>query len=286
MLRFTPELSEATSNRRKGGWADLTSEDKKAYDNSWSSADYANSDNIGTPVRLFYNTLYLTTPGERRKFFVSKEDGSNTRYIFIDMPYVIGSHEIAITALSPEGKARAEQLVANLMKIGQGCENEEKFYDLHFLDQERTFWANHMGDVASQTQNRALDVFRKRSATTAFRAAMIIAALWDTEGNWTLEQQEYIKQFFHYVAQKTLSGLMNRYENDYNSPAPTYSGGFKYAELFAALPTETTTAEIDALAKKFGYTRAGAKIADDLKKAGKLTPTGRGKYTKSTPASA
>ncbi len=287
MLKWTSELSEATGYRKRGDWADATSDDKKAFDNDYSGQDHAQADSFNLSVRLFYNILYLATPGELRKYLANTEDGTITRYLITGIPYELGADEPVCKQLSKDAEEKLNTLLETLQAIGNGG---TKLYDLGFLDLEREAWVKKMGAIAKKTGDYALDTFRKRSAVVGFRAAMIIAACWNAEGNWTAEQQGYIKQFFHYVAHHMLHGLMIRFAADVQAQ---HTASFKtvqrlpYEALYNAMPQTFTTSQIAAVARQQGFERNGAKIASDWKKAGYLLSTGYGKYAKQpNPASA
>lgn len=285
LLKFTTELSSVVGYRKRGDWADFTSDDKLAFHNEVSGQDHASSDAFNVSVRLFYNILYLATPGVRREFLRNTEDGTVTRYILDAIPDELGAPEPRCKKLSDDAQAKLHQLCQTLMDIS---EKGEVWYDLPFLDLEREAWVTKMGTIAKQTQNYALDTARKRSAVVGFRAGMLIAACWNPEGNWTDEQRGYIIQFFHYVANHMLAGIMMRYEKELQTPysVPTPARRVPHVQLYNALPQEFTIDQLSPLAQQYGIARAAAKIAYDWKAAGVLQSIGHGRYKKQMPTSA
>ncbi len=291
LLKHTEEMSEVTGFRGRGDWADPTADDKKAFDSAEGGSDFAQQDAHNEPVDIRYNIFYLTTPGERRKYFRGREeDGTVSRYIFATVPYTIGERETHCKELSPEAERKLHELQEELMGIG-GDEGA-KLYDLGFLDKEREKWAARMGDLAKATDGRpadlALDTFRKRSAVIGFRCAMVIAVCWNAEGKWTKKMIKYIKQTFRFVAQLTLRGQMERYGDSVREEWKKNTRGalspLPYAGVLKVLPQAFSTADLAEAAKKAGYNLSAGlsagKIAYKWVTAGAVKRTGHGKYEK------
>ncbi len=287
LLKYSTELSEVTGFRKRGDWADPTSDDKKAFDNDRIGSDFAQKDAFNMPQKALYNIFYLTTPGERKKYFAGKEeDGTISRYIFASLPYRIGAPEQHCKKLTAEGVENLHKQQQSLTGIG-GAEGT-KFYDLTFLDKERAKWTAKMNAIAERTQDAALGTYLRRAAVIGFRVAMLAAAMWDAEGNWTPLMKKRIKQMFHFVAQMALRGQMERYADPVRKQ---HEGGLAsprlpYARLFSVLPQEFTREDLKQKARQRGYARDVRKILNDWRRGGFWEQTEAGEFMKVKPSPA
>jgi hypothetical protein len=198
-------------------------------------------------LKIYYNMLVLGTPRQTNKFFSDVENGLVSRCMFASLPDGFGQKMPVFKEISPEGLVYVKKFIDRLRE----CKGTLELPEVNkALDQ----WLDEQRISALQSADRARDIFRKRSAVIGFRAAMIVAAGLAKQR----QSKKMLADFAVYIASLVLeeqlkyagARLEEALQGNGNAEKQVRLG--KRTALFAELPAEFTTADINQAMAKFG----------------------------------
>lgn len=215
LYSFIPEIATLTRTNSAGAWSQKSELYRLAFDNAKFGQDYASDNSFSGVVRVFYNWLASGTPLDVKKFFKNCEDGLVSRVLFCTLPDQLGAK------MPKWGRFSAKEL-SELQKLVKVTGTERQlFYELSYVNEALEKWLEEKRQLVVSTGDRALDVFRRRSAQIGFEAAMIfhhlyLAASTAKVPKITKPQQKTIIANAIYVAEVALAGQYGKFGEELN----------------------------------------------------------------------
>ena len=175
IFTFFPELSTLVNQRKHGSWADIDDFIKMSFDNDEYRQSYMSSDAFSGCVKLYSNMLVTGTPRSRADFFKDVEGGLVQRTAFAVLPDEFGKpNPTRIPYTASEMKA--------IIAIAERLEQQHGHVSCPKLEKSIREWCNEKGETAIDTDSRAVDMLRRRSAVIGYRAGILCYLL---EGSMT-----------------------------------------------------------------------------------------------------
>ena len=190
---FADELAQVT-DAGKQGYSNLRTIMRTAYDfGSRFGMDFASDNSYSAIVDINICSMFCTTPSALDDYMDKKaiEGGNITRTILCQLDDQIGADG---ALFKPYSEAQMEVINATLQKImadvytSEGALQPEMLLDTGWIERDVRRWCTTKGKEALQTGSSAVDVFRKRSSVSAYRAMAICYYLYLLEGEGECER--------------------------------------------------------------------------------------------------
>lgn len=250
LFSFIPEIATLTRTNSAGAWSQKSELYRLAFDNSKFGQDYASDNSFSGVVKVFYNWLASGTPLDVKKFFKNCEDGLVSRVMFYTLPDQLGM------SMPKWGSFTTSQLAA-MQKIVKTTGTERlQTYNLDYVNEALEKWLEEKRMLVVKTGDRALDVFRRRSAQMGFIAALIFHHLYikasTSRTHVTAPQKKRIVESAIYVAERALRGQYSKFAEDLNDIDAEIQERKEHApsgfgkNILDALPQQFYKADVEA----------------------------------------
>ena len=222
LFTYLEELDTLTKSNQAGAWSQKTDIYRNAFDNSEYGQDYMSDNSYSAIVRVYYNMLMCGTPRAVSRFYKDPEDGLCSRVVFSKLPDQFGEVMPIWGKMDEATSDTLNTLLDDFMEETydkNGGLKPQKVVDMKWMHKAVNLWLEDKRMSAIMTQNRALDVFRRRSAVIAFRGAMLVYYCW-TRGRKNARGLTFARQrteaFFTWLAEYTLNRQMEKYGDTLN----------------------------------------------------------------------
>lgn len=222
LFTFLEELDTLTKSNGAGAWSQKTDIYRNAFDNSEYGQDFMSDNSYSAIVRVYYNMLMCGTPRAVSRFYKDPEDGLCSRVVFSKLPDQFGEVMPIWGKMDEATSDTLNTLLDDFMEETydkNGGLKPQKVVDMKWMHKAVNLWLEDKRMSAIMTQNRALDVFRRRSAVIAFRGAMLVYYCW-TRGRKNARGLTFARQrtttFFTWLAEYTLNRQMEKYGDTLN----------------------------------------------------------------------
>jgi len=167
LVSVTDEVATVTKTNKAGAWSQKIEIYRHGFDNARYGQDYLSENSFSGIFAVFYNTLSGGTPDTTEDFFRGNtRNGSVTRYAIARVPDNFAGKMPVIKPLTAKQKAAIEHGI-DLLEQAEGEIRLPKL--LKAMDG----WLEEKAKLALETQSKAIDTFRRRSANIGFRAGGI-----------------------------------------------------------------------------------------------------------------
>ena len=164
LVSVTDEVATVTKTNKAGAWSQKTEIYRHGFDNMRYGQDYMSENSYSGIFHVFYNMLSGGTPDTTDDFFRGNAlNGSATRYSIATLPENFGGKMPVFKTLSTKQKANIEHGI-DLLEQADGEVHLPK------LLKAMAEWQEEKCQLAVETQSKAIDTFRRRSANIGFRA--------------------------------------------------------------------------------------------------------------------
>jgi hypothetical protein len=164
LISVTDEIATVTKTNKAGAWSQKTEIYRHGFDNMRYGQDFMSENSFSGIYAVFYNTLSGGTPDTTDEFFRGNAlNGSVTRYCIATLPDNFGGKMPVFKTLTAKQKAFIEQGI-DLLEQADGEVRLPK------LLKAFEAWQEEKCQLAIETQSKAIDTFRRRSANIGFRA--------------------------------------------------------------------------------------------------------------------
>ena len=213
---FADELAQVT-DAGKQGYSNLRTIMRTAYDfGSRFGMDFASDNSYSAIVDINICSMFCTTPSALDDYMDRKaiEGGNITRTILCQLDDQIGADG---ALFKPYTEAQMANINATLDKImadvytSEGALQPEMHLDTGWIERDVRRWCTDKGKEALQTGSSAVDVFRKRSSVSAFRAMAICYYLYLLEGTPEPLAQKRCRRIYLWMADYVLTMLLKRW---------------------------------------------------------------------------
>lgn len=245
LLSYTPEIDIFTSTHKRGSWADLSSYNRIAFDNTYFDLSFAQTVEHASRVKIFHNKLMCGTPKAVDRYITDYEDGNASRIIFVPIHVEIGERRPRLMPFTPEEEKRIDKFVSRL-----SCDATS--YNLDYLVTALNAYRESMRLEAIRRQDSALDLLYDRPSVIGFRAGLVAAACFKADGQQLEDEhvRQVIVNFALWVTHFSFAALMERYapqidKDELEKPVQQRRKAGKFDQLFFALPQEFTREEVD-----------------------------------------
>lgn len=213
---FADELAQVTDAGRQG-YSNLRTIMRTAYDfGSRFGMDFASDNSYSAIVDINICSMFCTTPSALDDYMDKKaiEGGNITRTILCQLDDQIGADG---ALFKPYTDAQMEAINDTLGKImadvytSEGALQPEMMLDTGWIERDVRRWCTSKGREALQTGSSAVDVFRKRSSVSAYRAMAVCYYLYLLSGTPDPVAQKRCRRIYLWMADYVLSMLLKRW---------------------------------------------------------------------------
>lgn len=172
LFSFCPEMQTLLKSNGAGSWSAKYDIYREAFDRSYWGQDYNGEQSESGMVNVAYNLTVMGTPGQIRRCFHDDnvENGLSGRVLLSEINDDLYAKMPHFEEPSAEDVERIDQAVAKLCAASG-------FYDTPRLRRAIDRWVEGVRKNASKDDNRAMGVFRKRSAIIGFRCGVVFMLL-------------------------------------------------------------------------------------------------------------
>lgn len=164
LVSVTDEVATVTRTNKAGAWSQKTEIYRHGFDNMRYGQDFMSENSYSGIFPVFYNMLSGGTPDTTEEFFRGNAlNGSVTRYSIATLPDNFGGKMPVFKTLTAKQKAAIEQGI-DLLEQADGEVRLPKL--LNAING----WLEEKCQLAIESQSKAIDTFRRRSANIGFRA--------------------------------------------------------------------------------------------------------------------
>ena len=223
-ITFDEEIDTMAKANKGGSYAQKSDLYRKAWDNAEYGQEYISGNTFTGRVNLFMNFLLLGTPVQMMKFYNDPENGLISRVNFCEIP----AQDYALLPkwkkLSPKQEDVIDKVLRRFEQMTyepvEDADNEWTVRPTVNVDDKLKFFMPLLSDwlerkrlEALDDMDRTKDMFRRRSAVKAFRAAMLCVAMYDT---LNAAIQKVIADFCLWLADNDLRTLCSLYDVEKN----------------------------------------------------------------------
>lgn len=301
---YAEELAQLTE-AGKQSYSNLRTIMRVAYDlGSKFGQDFASENSYSAVSDINICSLFCATPNDVDDFMDKKSilGGNVTRNILIQLDDELGADPAEFKELTEA----QEQLVSDILQemmddcyTSEGALQPTILLDMKWLEKDIRRWCKKKAEDALKSGNNALDVFRKRSSVSAFRASALCYYLYLLEkgidihrffkGEVTLPEKElltvqrYVRKLYKYFCESILGSMMNRWGAKYNELNKKRMEGVEYKtdeRLIDQLTTLFTRQQIDLLIKENGNLTQSRFFISQWKAKGWIEKIAKNQYRK------
>ena len=248
LFALAEEIDTVTKAFKRGfsSYGDLL---RVAFDNGLYGQDYASAESFSGMVTAYYNTLFSGTPKAMRRFYPDVEDGLVSRVCFVMLPDQFGKPMPVWGELKEKDMEEVKRQLDRLDKVSlvDNTVQPDHVMDLTFLNRDLKKWLSEQQEEAVRTNDRARDVFCRRSAVVGFRAGMLAWFLYGEKDN-PVNRRRTIA-FAHWVANQMLTQHLLRFEI-----CGTGSNVNRWEDVFSQMPDEFNREDLQRVLVANGVT--------------------------------
>lgn len=268
------EMDTLVKSESRGAWSQKSDLYRVGFDNQKYGQSYMNTEfTCSATVNVFYNLYVSGTPKSMERFFKDIENGLATRVSVVQLPDTTYSDMPHFGSYSAKEK---EEIVRWARKL-HAAEGEFRSTE---VDKAIGKWLEAKRQQAIDSDSRAADVFRRRSAVIGWRAGMLSTLLYEGKRGGQMAAA-----FAEYAAEYTFRAQMNmwgdRMEQEIAAGDDITGGRGEATALLSRLPEEFTTQMLIALRSKAGQSvkpNAINTLLSRWKKLGRITKVGEGMF--------
>ena len=288
LFTYLEELDTLTKSNQAGAWSQKTDIYRNAFDNSEYGQDYMSDNSYSAIVRVYYNMLMCGTPRAVSRFYKDPEDGLCSRVVFSKLPDQFGEVMPIWGKMDEATSDTLNTLLDDFMEETydkNGGLKPQKVVDMKWMHKAVNLWLEDKRMSAIMTQNRALDVFRRRSAVIAFRGAMLVYYCW-TRGRKNARGLTFARQrttaFFTWLAEYTLNRQMEKYGDTLNDCFAEVKQNIKTKRerLFDSLEDTFSLADLQAKCAVLAVKSQAREVVYVWRKNKLIEKIGKGSYKK------
>lgn len=271
LISICEEIDTLSKTNRAGAWSEKTDLMRNAFDNTEYGQDYMSNNSYSATLNVYYNLLFCGTPASVYRFFSPHlTDGLVSRTVFASLPDNFGGD---IPVFKPLSAKDMEEIANGITRL----ENAEGEVFLPKLSRAITLWQQEKRRLAMETQNLAIDTFRKRCAVIGFRAGALAYVL---NGN---VEDRVVTNFACWVAdyvfqQQVICFGQAIEKGDDTMETQTRQGAVQ--QLFSILPSEFTRKQLIELRIKVGQSDNVRTVISRWKQSGMIDEVEPNKYVK------
>lgn len=213
---FSDELAQVTDSGRQS-YSNLRTIMRSAYDlGAEFGMDFASENSYSAIADINICSMFCCTPSALDDYMDRRaiEGGNVTRVVLCRLEDEMGADGAIFKPYSPEQEAVIAKTLQRMMDdtyADDGALKPQIMLETGWIDDEVRQWCVSKGREAVACCSMALDVFRKRSSASAFRAASLCYYLYQLEGIAEEEARERCRQIYRFMAEYILCGLMERW---------------------------------------------------------------------------
>lgn len=270
------EMDTLVKSESRGAWSQKSDLYRVGFDNQKYGQSYMNTEfTCSATVNVFYNLYVSGTPKSMERFFKDIENGLATRVSVVQLPdttYADMPHFGSYTA-------KEQELIVRWARKLYASEGEIRCQE---VNKTIARWLESKRQQAIDSDSRAADVFRRRSAVIGWRAGMLSTLLYEGK-----KADQMAAAFAEYAAEYTFRAQMqmwgDRMEQEIAAGDDITGGRGEATALLSRLPEEFTTQMLIALRSKAGQSvkpHAINTLLSRWKKLGRIAKAGEGKFRK------
>lgn len=289
LFTFLEELDTLTKSNQAGAWSQKSDIYRNAFDNSEYGQDYMSDNSYSAIVKVFYNMLLCGTPRAVGRFYKDPEDGLCSRVVFCKLPDQFGEKLPVWKSMTENVKNQLNDKLDEIISLTfdkNGALLPEQQVAMKWLHPVVEEWLEEKRILAIENQDRALDIFRRRSAVIAFRGSMLIFHCW-TMGMKNKKGLNFAKErtkiFFRWLAEFVLNNQHEKYSKPLNEEQVSVNSlryKTKRTNLFESLDAEFTLSELAEKCKDFEVYSSVKDVIYKWKKNGFIERIDRRTYKK------
>ena len=246
LFSFVEEIDTMTKSNAAGAWSQKSDIYRNAFDNSVFGQDYMSDNSYSANLEVYYNLLMCGTPNAVSRFFKDPEDGLVSRVIFTSLEDQFACKLPVWRKLTAKQTDRLTKICSDLEKTFCINDNGDVVntteIDISYVKKDINKWLEKQRLIALRSDDKARDIFRRRSAVIAFRAAMISAALCKMLNKKNTEK--LTKTFAIFVADNILNMQLDRYGQELGDISVTHNSKARAVSLYDAIPDTFTRSEL------------------------------------------
>ena len=219
---FAEELAQVT-DAGKQGYSNLRTIMRNAYDlGSLFGIDFASDNSYSAIVDINICSMFCATPAAIDEYFDKKsiEGGNITRTIICQIGESLGEDGAIFKPYSEEQKQLIDRMLQVLMGHtfdGDGELQPILLLDMSWIDNLVRNWCRKKGKEATLEGSKAMDVFRKRSSSSAFRVASLCDYLYMLEKKLPEKVvHKRVSQIYIFMAEFIFQNMLNRWGKQYD----------------------------------------------------------------------
>lgn len=285
IFAFGNEIDDLYGSAKRG-FTDKTRLLREAFDNTVYTQDFGSEKSFSGTVKLFFNTLFLGTPGAVLKYIKAQNSSNGTaqRLLFARTP------EECEEEIQPLPEVEHQFILNYLRKFAEEVGTSEKTLErktveLTWLKEEMSQWCKLQKKIEAETLVLNRGSLSHRAAVYGFRAGLLAMALLGLEKTEELDEnlKNNISEWAHWVANYTLCGQLlhgvgsedDRAELRQRAPRPM-------PQLFKMMPNseEFNTNDIAEAAKQLKFKTKASRIAEKWRNAKLIEVVRKGVYRK------
>lgn len=273
LFSFVEELDTISKSNKAGAWSEKGDIYRNAFDNALYGQDYISDASYSAVLPVYYNLLALGTPKQVRHFFSNVENGLVSRVCFASIPDQFGARMPCVQPLPEVLKRHLDEYVKTLREA-RGTQ------PLEFVNDALSLWLEQQRTLALKSNDRARDVFRRRSAVIGFRAALCVCPLYYIRRS---DSRQLLADFALLVADLTLSGQLQFAGDLLNCQTETETRTASATEtLFDHLPDTFSHIDVERELALRGMRSPGRQVIWRWKREKWIEKTSDGNYKKIT----
>lgn len=274
LFLWCAELRQAI-DAGKMSFSDLSTLMRNAYDlGSMFGQDFASDNSYSAIADVNIVSVFCATPFDVDEYMSRKciMGGNVTRTILIQLDDGLGSAPAVFRPVTPEQQASIDQTLEQLMATTYTDDETLKptfRLPMDWLYKDVRKWCQEKADEALRSGDTALDVFRKRSSVSAYRATALLYLLYlleqgvdihrYCEGGEPLSEKtlarihKLCRKFYEWMAGHVLQPMLTRWGARYNEMLQKREEGSnpdRQKPLFDQLTTVFTRQQLDTLIRE------------------------------------
>ena len=227
---FAEELAQVTDAGRQG-YSNLRTIMRTAWDlGSLFGIDFASDNSYSAIVDINICSMFCATPSAVDRYMDNEsiEGGNVTRTILCQLNDELGSDGAIFRPYTP----KQLKLIGDMLKLimedtydADGNLQPTRLLDTSWIDADVIRWCRDKGEESLKCGSKAIDTFRKRSSASAFRTMALCYYLYLKEGMDQDIAQRRCRRIYRWMADYTLSMLMNRWGDRFEELQARREGG-------------------------------------------------------------
>ncbi len=275
LIGICEELDSLQRNERGGTRGQKQDIFRLAFDNAHYSQENMGGNSFSSNLPVYYNVLVTGTLGATYRYFTNAESGLVSRVAFARLPEDIGMDIPNFEEYSTEEQTYLEHISEWLMERQDTLENS-------LINSKISQWVSAKGAMASASDSRSLDIFRKRSAVIGFRAGYLCWLLSQADLEVPFSEDDAAKVAI-WVTEYVLRTQMELFGNQVEAEEMRVQSNIQgkgVQNLLHLLPHDFKKEDLIALRLRLNQSSNVAMVISRWEKSGWIAKTGRGTYRK------